>query len=527
MKVLISDSLSDAAVEIFKNTPGLECDVLPKISAEDLKKRIKNYHGLAVRSRTKVTAEILEAAENLKVVGRAGTGVDNIDVVSATKKGIVVMNTPGGNTITTAEHAIAMMMSIARNVPQATASMKKGEWEKKKFEGTEITDKTLGILGVGNIGSIVAQRAQGLKMNVIAYDPYISKEAADKLGITLVDLDTLYKRSDFLSIHVPLTNETRNLVDKKAFGKVKKGVRLINCARGGIVNEKDLFDAIKEGLVSGAALDVFDEEPTPKDNPLLSLDSVILTPHLGASTVEAQEKVAVAIAEQMADYLTKGTIRNAVNVPSIPAELLAVLGPYIKLAEKLGSFQGQTLKGAPEEITVEYSGDVCSFDVSPVTIACIKGILDQVMDQYVNFVNAPYVAKERGIKVVEIKSSRAIDFASSVAIKIKTKDQEHTIEGALFGKSEPRIVRIDKFFLDAVPEGYLLVLHNQDKPGVIGNVGTLLAENGVNIARLHLGRERIGAEAVSVWNIDTPLSKGLIEKILKLPNMISARVVKL
>ncbi|MBI5559900.1 MAG: phosphoglycerate dehydrogenase [Deltaproteobacteria bacterium] len=527
MKVLISDNLSQAAVDVFKKTPGIDCDVDTKITPEELKKRIKDYHGLAVRSRTKVTSEIIGAAENLKVIGRAGTGVDNIDVVAATKKGIVVMNTPGGNTITTAEHAIAMLMSLARYVPQATASMKRGEWEKKKFEGTEVTDKTLGILGVGNIGSIVAQRAQGLKMNVIAYDPYISGEAADKLGITLVTLDDLYRQSDFLSIHVPLTNETRNLVDKEAFGKMKKGVKLVNCARGGIVSEKDLFGAIKAGVVSGAALDVFEEEPPKKDNPLLNLDEVILTPHLGASTAEAQEKVALAIAEQMADYLTKGTIRNAVNVPSVPAELLAALGPYIKLAEKLGSFQGQTLRGAIEEITVEYSGDVCEYDVSPITIASVKGILDRVMDQYVNFVNAPYVAKERGIKVIEIKSSRPIDFASSVTIKVRTKDGEHTVEGALFGKSEPRIVKIDRFFLDAVPDGYLLFLHNHDKAGVIGNVGTLLAEGGVNIARLHLGRQKAGEEAVSVWNIDTPLSKGLTQKILKLPHIISAKVVEL
>ena len=527
MKVLISDSLSKVAVDIFKNTPGLECDVDTKITAEELKAKIKDYHALAVRSRTKVTKEIIEAAENLKVIGRAGTGVDNIDVTAATKKGIIVMNTPGGNTITTAEHAIAMLVSLARYIPQATASMRRGEWEKKKFEGTELTDKTLGILGVGNIGAVVASRALGLKMHVIAYDPYISKEAADKLGISLVTLDELYAKSDFISIHVPLLNETKNLVNAAAFSKMKKGVKLVNCARGGIVNEKDLHDAIKSGIVSGAALDVFDEEPPKKDNPLLQLEEVILTPHLGASTFEAQEKVAKAVAEQMADYLVNGTIRNAVNVPSIPAELLSALGPYINLGEKLGSFLGQTVKGGITEITVEYSGDVVNYDVSPITISCIKGILDRITDQYINFVNAPHAAKERGIKVVEVKSSRAIDFASSVTITAKTKEREHVIEGALFGKSEPRIVKIDKFFLDAVPEGYLLFLHNADKPGVIGNVGTLLGEAKVNIARLHLGRAEAGGEAVSIWSIDAPPSKGLTDKILKLPHMISALVVKL
>ncbi|HBR18459.1 MAG: phosphoglycerate dehydrogenase [Deltaproteobacteria bacterium RIFCSPLOWO2_12_FULL_43_16] len=527
MKVLISDSMSDRCVEIFKSAPGLQVDVNTKLKPEELKKVIKNYHALVVRSATKVTAEIIEAADNLKVIGRAGTGVDNIDTAAATKKGIVVMNTPGGNTITTAEHAVSMLMALARKIPQATASMRKGEWEKKKFEGTEVTGKTLGILGVGNIGSVVADRAQGLKMNVIAYDPYLSQEAANRMGVELVSLDELYKKSDFISIHVPLTNETKNLVNKDAFAKMKKGVKIINCARGGIVHEKDLCDAIKAGIVSGAAMDVFEKEPAPPDNPLLQMEEVILTPHLGASTAEAQENVAISIAEQIVDYLVKGTIRNAVNVPSVPAELLASLSPYITLAEKLGSFQGQILKGGIEEVAVEYSGDVVSYDVAPVTIAAIKGLLDQLMDQQVNFVNAPFVAKERGIKVIEIKSSRAIDFASSITIKVKTKESENLIEGALFGKKEPRIVRMDKFFLDAVPEGYLLVLHNYDKPGVIGNVGALLGTGNINIARLHLGRQAIGGEAVSVWNIDTPLPADLLAKLLKLPNMISAKVVKL
>lgn len=527
MKVLISDSMSSRAVDVLKNTPGLEVDVITNLKPDELKAKIKDYHGLVVRSATKATAEIIEAAENLKVIGRAGTGVDNIDTVAATKKGIVVMNTPGGNTVTTAEHAIAMMMALARKIPQATASMRKGEWEKKKFEGTEITGKTLGILGVGNIGSVVASRALGLRMNVIAYDPFISEEAADKMGIALVTMDELFRRSDFISIHVPLTNETRNVVNADAFRKMKKGVKIINCARGGIVSEADLAQAIKDKIVSGAAMDVFEKEPTQADNPLLNLEEVILTPHLGASTQEAQESVAVAIAEQIVDYLVNGTIRNAVNVPSIPAELLAALGPYISLGEKLGSFQGQILKGGIEEVTIEYSGDVVNYDVAPITIACLKGLLDQVLDMYVNFVNAPFVAKERGIKVVEIKSSRSTDFASSVTIKVGTKDEENVVEGALFGKKEPRIVRIDKFLLDAVPEGYLLLLQNEDKPGVIGNVGTLLAANNINVARLHLGRQAVGGAAVSVWSVDTPISKGLIEKILKLPHMLKADVVEL
>ena len=410
MKILISDSMSEKAAEVFRNTPGLTVDVITGMKPEELKEKIKEYHGLAIRSATKVTAEILEAAENLKVIGRAGTGVDNVDTAAATKKGVVVMNTPGGNTVTTAEHAVSMMMALARKIPQATASMKGGKWEKKKFEGTEMTNKTLGILGVGNIGSVVASRAQGLKMNVIAYDPFISAEAADKLGIALVSMDDLFKRSDFISIHVPLTNDTRGLVNADAIAKMKDGVKIINCARGGIVNEADLAAAIKAGKVSGAAFDVFEQEPPAADNPLLALEEVIVTPHLGASTAEAQESVAVAVAEQMADYLMNGTIRNAVNVPSVPAELLVSLGAYISLRREARKLSGQILKGGVEEITVEYSGEVVNYDVAPITIACIKGLLDQVMDLYVNFVNAPFVAKERGIKVVEVEELKGDRF---------------------------------------------------------------------------------------------------------------------
>ncbi|MDH4226645.1 MAG: phosphoglycerate dehydrogenase [Deltaproteobacteria bacterium] len=528
MKVLISDSLSEAAVEIFKKAKGIECVVDTKITPEDLKKTINQYHGLAVRSRTKVTAEILEAATNLKVVGRAGTGVDNIDVPAATKKGVVVMNTPGGNTVTTAEHAIAMMVSLARHIPQATASMKRGQWEKKKYEGTELTGKTLGILGVGNIGSVVANRAQGLKMNVIAYDPFISTEAAEKMGITLVSLIELYEKSDFLSIHVPLLKETKNIVNKEAFDKMKKGVKLINCARGGIVNEQDLLEAIKNKKVAAAALDVFEQEPPPKDHPLLALEEVIMSPHLGASTFEAQENVAIAVAEQMVDYLTTGTVRNAVNVPSVSGDVLAAIGPYITLGEKLGSLQGQLLSGGIEEVSIEYAGEVVGHNTAPITTAVLKGLLSCVMEDVgVNLVNASSLAKDRNIKVSETKSSRAIDFASSVTITVKASGKEQLVEGALFGKSEPRLVKLDKFFLDAVPEGNLLILHNEDKPGVIGNVGTLLGENKVNVARLHLGRAKAGGEAVSVWSIDGPLSKDVSDKLKKLPHMISAKAVKL
>lgn len=526
MKILISDSMSSKAAEIFENTEGLEVDVDTGLSPEELKAKIKDYHGLVIRSATKVTKEILDAADNLKVIGRAGTGVDNVDTQYASQKGVIVMNTPGGNTVTTAEHAIAMIVALARKIPQATASMKAGKWEKKKFQGTELTGKTLGILGVGNIGSVVASRAQGLKMKVISYDPFISDELAEKLGITLVTLDELFAKSDFLSIHVPLTNDTKNIINAEAIAKMKDGMSLINCARGGIVDEAAVAEAVESGKLAGAAFDVYSTEPPEADNPLLAVDGIILTPHLGASTHEAQENVAVAVADQIADYLTTGTIRNAINVPSVPAELLSSLDPYIKLGEKLGSLQGQILSGGIEEIVIDYNGEVVDLDVAPVTIACIKGVLSKLMDENVNFVNAPYVAKERGIKITEVKSSRPIDFASSVTITVKTKDSERAVEGAIFGKNDPRIVRIDKFLLDIVPDGYIILIHNEDTPGVIGRVGTLLGENNVNIARLHLGIETVANEAASAWKVDSRPGEDVMEKLLNLPNIISARIVE-
>ncbi len=526
MKVLVTDGISPRGAEILKEAPGIEADIRSKVDPQELKSIIKDYHGLIVRSATKVTAEVIEAGENLKVIGRAGIGVDNIDVPAATKRGIVVMNTPEGNIITTAEHTIALLVSLARKVPQADASMKAGKWEKKRFQGVELYNKTLGIVGVGKIGSIVADRALGLKMKVIAYDPYISEEVANKIGIELVSLDELLATSDFISIHVPLTPETRNMFNADVFAKMKKGVRIINCARGGIINEKDLYEAIKKGIVAGAALDVFEKEP-PGENPLLTLEEVIATPHLGASTVEAQEKVGIAIAQQVVDYLLRGIIRNSINVPSISPEALSLIAPYITLAEKLGSLQAQLCRGAIDEVVIEYSGEVVEQDVTTITVAGIKGILDHILDEYVNYVNAPIIARERGIKVIETKTAKPIDFASSITLKVKSKGEESVVEGALFGKNDPRIVRINEFLLDAVPEGYILILQNEDKPGVIGNVGTLLGSYNINIARVHLGRESVGGEAMSLWNIDTPPSQEVMDKLMKLPHIISARLVHL
>ncbi len=525
MKILVSDNLSEKGVEIFKNTPGIEVEVKTGLKPEELKRIIKNYEGLVVRSSTKATAEIIEAADKLKVIGRAGTGVDNIDKEAATKRGIVVMNTPGGNTITTAEHTVSMLLSLSRNIPQATASLKAGKWEKKKFMGTELFNKTLGIVGLGKIGSVVADRALGLKMKVIAYDPLISPETSSKMGVELVSLGELFSRSDYISPHTPVTPETRGLLGADSFKKMKDGVKILNCARGGIVNEKDLVEAIKSGKVSGAALDVFEKEP-PKDNPLLELDEVICTPHLGASTEEAQINVAVAVAEQMIDYLMNGTIRNAVNVPSIDGKLFSVLTPYLTLAERMGSFQSQIITGNLEEIIVEYSGDVLHYDVGPITTYLLKGLL-KFLDEDVNFVNAPIIAGERGIKVVETKSSEAEDFISLITLKTKTSSEESLMSGTILGKRDLRIVKFNKFRLEIPPEGHMLLIHSNDRPGVIGTIGMVLGDGKVNVSRMQFGREEREGRSLVVLGTDSPISQLMLEKMKKLPNIILVQQVEL
>lgn len=525
MKVLISDNISSKCVEILKNA-GLEVDMKVGLKPEELKACIGDYHGLVIRSATKVTSDIISAAKNLRVIGRAGSGLDNVDKIAATKKGIVVMNTPGGNTITTAEHTIAHLVSLARLIPQATMSLKAGKWEKKKFMGVELYNKTLGILGIGNIGSQVAKRMQAFAMNVIAFDPFLSEDKAKIMGIEKVDLKELFKRSDFITIHTPLTPETKYLINKKTIKIMKPGVRIINCARGGIINEKDLYDAIVEGKVAGAALDVFEKEP-PGNNPLLTLDNVIATPHLGASTKEAQENVAVAVAEQIVDYLIHGTIRNAVNFPSIPSDQVSRLQPYINLAEKIGGFAAQMFEGGVTEITIEYQGDASRINTAPVTIAAIKGFLSPMLEETVNFVNAPVIAKERGIEVKEIKTSDEGDYQSMVALRVKAKDKQSYFAGTLFSKKDPRIVNIDNFKVEIMPEGELLFMYNNDKPGVIGNIGTLLGKNKINIARMHFGRETQGGKAISVVSIDTHASPQIIEEIKKLPNILLVKQISL
>ena len=526
MRVLVSDSLSTQGVEILKQA-GLQVDVKTKLTPEQLLDEIKQYEGLVVRSATKVTAKVLDAGVKLKVVGRAGSGLDNVDLEAATKRGVVVMNTPGGNTITTAEHAVALMCSLARQIPQATASTKAGKWEKSKFMGVELYQKVLGVIGLGQIGSHVAKLGQGLMMKVIAYDPYLSPERARQMGVEQATVEDVFRRADFITIHTPLTPETTNLVRAETIATMKDGVRIINCARGGIVNEADLYQALASKKVGGAALDVFEKEPVDPANPLLTLDNFICTPHLGASTTEAQENVAVAVAEQIVDLLVKGVIRNAANIPSVPTDLLPQIQPYLTLGEKLGAFQAQRLEGGIRRVTVEYHGEVAQLPTAPITVAILKGLLNPILEDSVNYVNAPVVAKERGIELNETKRSDAGDFASLVVVELQVGDAVSRIAGTLFHRKEPRIVSIDDFFVEVVPEGAMLALSNTDRPGVIGTIGTFLGQHNVNISRMQLSRERPGGQAISVIGIDSPVSPSLLQDLRRLPGILSAKQIRL
>ncbi|MHB8138877.1 MAG: phosphoglycerate dehydrogenase [Smithellaceae bacterium] len=525
-RVLVSDSMASEVAEILGIAPGIKVDVKTGMKPDELKAIIKDYDALIVRSSTKVTGEIIEAAAKLSAIGRAGAGVDNIDIPAASKHGIVVMNTPGGNTVTTGEHAIAMMLSLARKIPQATASMKAGLWEKSKFMGNEYCNKTLGVIGLGRVGAVVADRAIGLKMNVIAHDPFISPEVAGKMGVKMVSMDELYTHSDFITVHSPLSQETRNLVNEESFAKMKKGVFLIHCARGGIVNEKALYDALKSGKVAGAAIDVFEEEPT-KNMDLIGLENVICTPHLGASTDEAQTNVAIAIAHQIAAYFATGEIKGAVNFPSVSADVMAVIRPYLDLAEKLGTFQAQLLTGAIQEVTIEYSGELLNHNVAPITISLIKGLLELVLTETVNYINAPVIAKDRGIKVIEIKNTETKDYTNMITLTIKTSKETSQTAGAVFGKNDLRIVRVNEFSVEIVPEGYMLAVSNEDMPGVIGNLGTTLGNNEVNIARLHLSRNAQAKKALVILNTDSPVNPDILDKLRKLPHVISIKPIKM
>jgi D-3-phosphoglycerate dehydrogenase len=526
MRVLISDNLSELGVKIFQETPGIKVDVNTGLAPEALKEVIGQYHGLVIRSATKVTADILEAADNLKVIGRAGIGLDNVDIPAASKRGIVVMNTPEGNTITTAEHTIAMMMALSRNIPQGTSSLKGGKWEKKKLQGRELYNKTLGLIGAGKIGRIVADRAKGMKMKIIVFDPYIKPETLEKLDLEPVSLEELLKRSDYITIHTPRTDETLNMVNKKTIAKMKKGTMLINCARGGIVNEEDLYEALESGHLGGAAFDVFGTEP-PGNIKLMTLPNFICTPHLGASTREAQDNVAVDVAEQIVAYLMHGTVKNAVNVPSIGPELMNILRPYAILAEKMGSLQTQLVDSGMLEVQISYSGKVTEYDVTPLSTAMIKGLLTPILKDDVNFVNASFIAADRGIKVVESKTRTSEDFASLLMLKVKSMEGVNIVSGTIFGKTMPRILRINDFYLEAIPEGHILLIHNEDIPGVIGRIGTTLGKHKVNIGRMHVGQERAKKQNVILLTTDVSVKDEVLDKVRALEHVFSARRIEL
>jgi D-3-phosphoglycerate dehydrogenase len=521
-KVLISDALSPAAVQIFKDR-GIDVDFQPALGKdkEKLAAAIADFDGLAIRSATKVTPKVLEGAKNLKVIGRAGIGVDNVDIPAATAKGIIVMNTPFGNSITTAEHAISLMLALARQIPEADASTRAGKWEKNKFLGVEIFSKTLGIIGCGNIGSIVADRALGLKMKVIAFDPFLSHERAADLGVEKVQLDELFRRADFITLHTPLTDKTRNIIDAAAIAKMKKGVRIINCARGGLVDEAAVAEALKAGHVNGAAFDVFVEEPATS-SPLFGLPNVVCTPHLGASTSEAQENVALQVAEQMADYLLRGAITNAINFPSISAEEAPKLKPFVALAEKLGSFAGQLTENPIKEVQITYGGQVAHMNVKALTSAALSGLLRPMLGE-VNVVSAPVLARERGMVVQETTREAEEDYESLITLTMTTEKQTRWVSGTVFADGRPRIVNIKGIRMDAEFGSSMIYITNLDKPGFIGKFSSTLGEAGINIATFHVGRDKPGGSAIALIEIDGELPDPVLAKVRALPQVQQAK----
>ena len=539
MKVLVSDKMSQNGIDVLDAADGIQVVYKTNLSPEDLIKELQDTDALIIRSSTKVTKDVFAAVNKLKIIGRAGIGVDNIDCTTATERGVIVVNTPSGNATTTAEHAIAMLMALSRHIPQADKSMHLGKWEKSKFTGIEVTGKTLGVFGYGNIGKIVADRAQGLKMRVIVFDPFLTAEVAAKNGVELVSKEELFERADYITAHVPLNDSTRNLINKKTIETMKTGVRIINCARGGIVNEADLIDGLNSDKIAGAAIDVFEEEPPPEDNPLLKHERVICTPHLGASTAEAQVNVAVQVAEQIRDYLLTGEIRNGINCPSISSEMVKILSPYLKLCDKLGSFQGQIHRENHAEIkklTISYSGAVTDYDTGALTAALVHGFLNTISDGSVNFVNALSMAESRGIVVEEKVVHHVQDFANQITLSVSSEEKTNLIAGTVFGNKNYRFVRFNDFYLEVIPDGYILALHNYDRPGVIGKAASILGNHNINVSRMQLtldktfvqgSKESCLQEAVSFINIDQPANETILDELMKLENVITVHQIDL
>jgi D-3-phosphoglycerate dehydrogenase / 2-oxoglutarate reductase len=521
-RVLVSDKLSPTAVQIFKDR-GVEVDYMPDLGKdkEALLKTIPDYEGLAIRSATKVTEKLLAAASNLKVIGRAGIGVDNVDIPAASRKGIIVMNTPFGNSITTAEHAIALMFALARQLPEANASTQAGKWEKNRFMGVEITGKTLGVIGCGNIGSIVAVRGVGLKMHVIAFDPFLSEDRASELGVEKVELDALLGRADFITLHTPLTDKTRGIINAETIARMKDGVRIINCARGGLVVEADLAEALKSGKVAGAGIDVFEVEPAT-ENRLFGLDNVVATPHLGASTAEAQENVALQIAEQMSDYLIKGAVSNAINMPSISAEEAPRLKPFVKLAEVLGAFVGQVTEDPIKEVEILFDGSTAAMNTRALISAALAGLIRPQLSD-VNMVSAPIMAKERGIVLSEVKRDKSGVFDGYIKVTVTTEKQTRSIAGTCFSDHKPRFIQIKGINLDAEVGQHMLYTTNADAPGIIGMLGTVCGDNGVNIANFQLGRNRPGGDAIALLYLDAPFPENVLAQVRANTSIISAK----
>ncbi|MBI4432500.1 MAG: phosphoglycerate dehydrogenase [Candidatus Omnitrophica bacterium] len=525
-KILICDDLAQEGMHLFQNEKSFTVAVKTKLPLDALKKEIADADACIVRSGTRLTAEVIEAAKRLKVIGRAGVGLDNVDVEAASRKGIVVINTPGGNTISAAEHTFCLLMALSRNIPQAHESVKKGEWERKKFTGVELYEKTLGVLGLGRIGTEVAKRAQVFGMRVIAYDPFLRAEKALQIGVEVVSMEEVFKNSDYITLHMPLNAENHHMISAKEFDKMKKSARVINCARGGLIDEAALAQAIRAGKIAGAALDVFEEEP-PRQSPLFALPQVILTPHLGASTEEAQIAVSVDVVQSVVDFLKGKGIRNAVNVPSVDPEVLTQIKPYLYLAEKMGALMAQLLEGQILRVDIQYHGEVVNTEVTPITVAVIKGLLTPILAESVNYVNASVLAKERGIKITESKTATALHYSNLIQLEVRTDKKTHSLSGTVFTREDTRIVRMDSFDVEVVPDGFLLMISNRDVPGIVGQIGTLLGENKINIAGMTLGRDMQGGQAKTLLKIDSPVSEAVLNKIKKANNILDAKLIKL